>query len=306
MLAMVLQKPSESLRAWELPTPTPNVRQVLIEVSACAVCRTDLHVVDGELPNPKLPLIPGHQIVGTVVEVGEGVTHLALGDRVGVPWLGWTCGECGYCRQGRENLCEDARFTGYQIDGGYAEFAVADERYCFSLPAEYPDLQAAPLLCAGLVGYRSLRMTGEADRVLWFWRGSTHPHPGRPPSETTSVCLHSSQRCGGTAVCCFPRRGVGWRHHPATPGAARCCHHLRPVGGTGSPGPAPHRKRRSGGLRWDSHVGHSFIPIQHSVGRTRGQVGGEHDAARWGGISRDCTEGPGADRGGAICADSRE
>ncbi len=172
MLAMVLQKPGESLRACELPTPTPSARQVLIRVSACAVCRTDLHVVDGELPNPKSPLIPGHQIVGDVVEVGKGVTHLSPGDRVGVPWLGWTCGECGYCSQGRENLCNDALFTGYQIDGGYAEYAVAHERYCFSLPADYPDLQAAPLLCAGLIGYRTLRMAGDAKTIGFYGFGA--------------------------------------------------------------------------------------------------------------------------------------
>jgi propanol-preferring alcohol dehydrogenase len=148
---------------------------VAIRVHACGVCRTDLHVVDGELTEPKLPLVPGHQIVGTVVAVGEGVGAHAPGDRVGVPWLGWTCGECRYCASGRENLCPRARFTGYQLDGGYAELAVADERYTLRLPDGYPDLQAAPLLCAGLIGYRSLTMCGEAERLgLYGFGASAH------------------------------------------------------------------------------------------------------------------------------------
>jgi propanol-preferring alcohol dehydrogenase len=138
---------------------------VLIEVRACAVCRTDLHVVDGELPDPKLPLVPGHEIIGTVVEKGESVDRFRIGDRVGVPWLGWTCGVCEYCRSGRENLCDRARFTGYQIDGGYAELTVADQRYCFAIDPRYGDVEAAPLMCAGLIGYRTLRMAGDAQLV---------------------------------------------------------------------------------------------------------------------------------------------
>jgi propanol-preferring alcohol dehydrogenase len=140
---------------------------VLIDVHACAVCRTDLHIVDGELSEPKLPLVPGHQIVGRVVAAGDGAERYRAGDRVGVPWLGWTCGECRYCRGGRENLCERARFTGYDRDGGYAEYAAADERFCFPLPDEsaLPDHAAAPLLCAGLIGYRTLRLAGDAERL---------------------------------------------------------------------------------------------------------------------------------------------
>jgi propanol-preferring alcohol dehydrogenase len=138
---------------------------VLLRVRACAVCRTDLHVVDGELPRPKLPLVPGHEIVGTVVEVGREVERWRAGDRVGVPWLGWTDGECAYCKSGRENLCDRARFTGYDIDGGYAEYAAADERYCFAIPAGYGDVEAAPLLCAGLIGYRTLRAAADARRL---------------------------------------------------------------------------------------------------------------------------------------------
>lgn len=148
-----------------LPTPRPGAGKVLLQVRACAVCRTDLHVVDGELPRPKLPLVPGHEIVGVVTEMGEGVEQFKPGDRVGVPWLGWTCGVCEYCRTGRENLCDQARFTGYNLDGGYAEYTVADQRYCIPIPDSYSDAEAAPLLCAGLIGYRSLAKTGEARRV---------------------------------------------------------------------------------------------------------------------------------------------
>jgi alcohol dehydrogenase, propanol-preferring len=175
MRAMVLDGVGEPLRAAEIPVPKPGSEEVLIRVRACAVCRTDLHVVDGELPDPKLPLIPGHQIVGTVERIGDRVDRFAVGDRVGVPWLGYTDGSCRYCLAGRENLCDAARFTGYQIDGGYAGYAAADHRFCFPIPEGYPDLQAAPLLCAGLIGYRSLRATGGAERLgLYGFGASAH------------------------------------------------------------------------------------------------------------------------------------
>jgi len=162
---MVLKKPGLPLEPLDVPVPKPDAGQVLVRVRACAVCRTDLHVVDGELPNPKLPLIPGHEIVGTVAESGENARRFSVGDRVGIPWLGWTCGECRFCRSDRENLCEKGRFTGYTIDGGYAEFTVADERFCFPMPPKYSDAEAAPLLCAGMVGYRSLTKCGDARRL---------------------------------------------------------------------------------------------------------------------------------------------
>jgi len=158
MRAMVLSEPKQPLRPMNLPDPEPGPGQVLIHVNACGVCRTDLHVVDGDLTEPRLPLVPGHQIVGRVLALGEGVEGFGEGDRVGVPWLGGSCGECRYCRTGRENLCDAARYTGYQIDGGFAEKCVADARFCFPVPEGYSDLQAAPLLCAGLIGYRALRM----------------------------------------------------------------------------------------------------------------------------------------------------
>jgi alcohol dehydrogenase, propanol-preferring len=169
---MVLERQRQPLRPAELPDPTADPGQVLLDVRACGVCRTDLHIVDGDLGEPKLPLVPGHQIVGVVRETGEGVERFSPGERVGVPWLGWTCGGCRYCRSGRENLCERARFTGYDIDGGYAEVAVADARYCFSIPEAYPDLQAAPLLCAGLIGYRAMRLIGEAERIGLYGFGA--------------------------------------------------------------------------------------------------------------------------------------
>jgi len=169
MRAMVLVEPRRPLDLRELPDPRPQAGQVLLRVRACGVCRTDLHIADGELPDPKLPLVPGHEIVG-IVEEGAG--RFARGTRVGVPWLGWTCGVCVYCRSDRENLCERARFTGYQIDGGYAELTVADERYCFPLPDPYADSEATPLLCAGLIGARSLRMAGDARRLGLYGFGA--------------------------------------------------------------------------------------------------------------------------------------
>jgi propanol-preferring alcohol dehydrogenase len=166
MRAMVLDKPTQPLQSRDVPKPKPARGQLLVRISACAVCRTDIHVVDGELRDPKLPLIPGHQIVGRVEEIGERAdSKFQIGDRVGIPWLGWTDGDCAYCRSGRENLCDNALFTGYTIDGGYSEFTVADARFCFRLPDRYNDVEVAPLLCAGLIGYRSYRKTGNARRL---------------------------------------------------------------------------------------------------------------------------------------------
>ena len=176
MQAMVLAEQRRPLVYDDVPDPDPGRGQIRVRVRACGVCRTDLHVVDGDLRDPKLPLVPGHQIVGEVEAVGDGAGRFATGDRVGVPWLGWTCGECRYCRTGRENLCVRARFTGYQLDGGYAQAAVADERYCFPIPEAYPDLQAAPLLCAGLIGYRSLRLCGDDALRIGFYGFGASAH----------------------------------------------------------------------------------------------------------------------------------
>jgi propanol-preferring alcohol dehydrogenase len=172
MRAMVLHAPGERLRPADLPLPAPGPGQLRLRVHACAICRTDLHVVDGDLPHPKLPLVPGHEIVGTVEAAGAGVERFAPGDRVGIPWLGWTCGQCRWCRSGRENLCDRARFTGYTVDGGYAKHTVADERFCFRIPQAYDAVHAAPLLCAGLIGHRCLVAAGDAERLGLYGFGA--------------------------------------------------------------------------------------------------------------------------------------
>lgn len=195
MKAMVFEEAGRPLQLKEVPKPTPGPEQVLIRIDACGVCRTDLHIIDGELENPSLPLIPGHQIVGRVEAAGREVSRFAAGDRVGVPWLGRTCQNCRYCNSGRENLCDSALFTGYQIDGGYAEYTVADEQFCFPLAEDYPAEQAAPLLCAGLIGYRALRMTGDA-RTLGFYGFGAAAHI------LTQVALHQHRE-----VYAFTRSG---------------------------------------------------------------------------------------------------
>ena len=187
MRAMVLRTSRFPLRREQLPEPTAGPREVLVRVRACGVCRTDLHIVDGELAQPKLPLVPGHEIVGTVIGSGREVTRYRPGDRVGIPWLGWVCGECVYCRSGRENLCMRAMFTGYDRDGGYAEFVVADSRFVFPIPAGYGDIDAAPLLCAGLIGFRALRLAGPAERVGFYGFGAS-------AHITTQVARHRGQR----------------------------------------------------------------------------------------------------------------
>jgi len=210
MRAMILDAAKHPLRPARVDRPAPGEGQVLVKVRTCGVCRTDLHVVDGELADPKLPLIPGHQIVGGIVAVGAQVEARQIGERVGVPWLGWTCGVCDYCLRGRENLCVRARFTGYDIDGGYAEYAVADARFCFPIPHGYPDEQAAPLLCAGLIGYRSLLAAGDGARLgLYGFGAAAHivaqvaRHQGRRVFAVT--------RPGDVASQSFAReQGVEW------------------------------------------------------------------------------------------------
>ena len=172
MRAMILDAAGQPLSLREVPRPEPGPGQILVKVHACGVCRTDLHVVDGELTDPRLPVIPGHEIIGTVAALGAGVEKFGEGQRVGIPWLGFSCGECRYCREGRENLCRQARYTGYQLDGGYADYTVADQRYCFAISGDYSDAEAAPLMCAGLIGHRSLRMAGDARRIGLYGFGA--------------------------------------------------------------------------------------------------------------------------------------
>ena len=210
MCAMVLDAPGRPLRMTEIPVPEPGPGQVLLRVRACAVCRTDVHVLDGELPDPKLPLVLGHEIVGEVVATGKGATRFAPGARVGVPWLGWTCGVCRYCLAGQENLCEKARFTGYQIDGGYAAFATADERFSFPLPKGFPDLAAAPLLCAGLIGYRTLRMAGDAERIGIYGFGAA-AHIVAQVARHEGRTVYAFVRPGDAAAKRFARSmGAAW------------------------------------------------------------------------------------------------
>jgi propanol-preferring alcohol dehydrogenase len=210
MKAMVLDEPGERLRLAELPMPEPRAGQVLVKVRACAVCRTDLHVVDGELTEPKLPIVPGHEIVGEVVRAGAGGDRFRAGERVGIPWLGWTCGSCRYCASGQENLCDRARFTGYQIDGGYAEYTVADARYCFPLHGDYGDAEAAPLLCAGLIGYRSLRIAGDGERLGIYGFGAA-AHIVAQVARHQGRRVYAFTRAGDLAAQAFARElGAVW------------------------------------------------------------------------------------------------
>lgn len=218
MEAMVLDAAGRALRLdTNRPKPSAAAGQVLLRVHACGVCRTDLHIVDGELSHARGALVPGHEIVGTVEALGQGVTSLAVGDRVGIPWLGWTCGTCAYCRSGRENLCPRAQFTGYQIDGGYAEYAVADARYCFAIPAGFSDAEAAPLLCAGLIGYRALRLAGPARRLGLYGFGAA-AHIAAQVARHNGQEVYAFTRAGDTAGQAFARSlGAVWAGGSDTP-----------------------------------------------------------------------------------------
>ena len=210
MRAMVLEEPRRPLVMRERPLPEPAADEIVVEIAACGVCRTDLHVVDGELPNPKLPVVPGHEIVGRIAAMGEGVTGLAIGQRIGVPWLGHTCGVCPYCRAARENLCDRPLFTGYTRDGGYATHAVADARYAFPLPQRMDDAEAAPLLCAGLIGWRSYRMAGEG-RALGLYGFGAAAHILAQVAAWQGRRVHAFTRAGDTAAQAFARSlGAVW------------------------------------------------------------------------------------------------
>jgi alcohol dehydrogenase, propanol-preferring len=210
MRAMLLDAPKQLLQLRDLPKARPAPGQLLLRVSTCAVCRTDLHIVDGELPDPKLPLIPGHEIVGRVEEIGREVKKFHEGDRVGIPWLGWTCGECKFCRSGRENLCDRARFTGYNIDGGYAELVVADARFCFPIPDGFEDVAAAPLLCAGLIGFRALRKCGDPKRLGLYGFGAA-AHIICQVAHFEGRKVFAFTRPGDTETQKFAKRlGAGW------------------------------------------------------------------------------------------------
>ncbi|MEZ5584177.1 MAG: zinc-dependent alcohol dehydrogenase family protein [Candidatus Competibacteraceae bacterium] len=211
MRAMVLEAPQQPLRDLELPVPQPNPAQVLVRVHACGVCRTDLHVLDGELTQPTLPLILGHEIVGTVVKLGADVKRFSIGDRVGIPWLGYTCGVCRYCRKNQENLCEQARFTGYTLDGGYAEYTVAYQHYCFQLPTSYGDAEVAPLLCAGLIGYRTYRLAGEHIDHLGIYGFGAAAHIIAQVAVHQGIKVYAFTKPGDSEGQVFARRlGAVW------------------------------------------------------------------------------------------------
>src|SRR5260221_7351666 len=249
MRAMVFDAPRRKLRLEERAGPrNPGPRDVLIRVHACGVCRTDLHGGDGELPDPKLPLVPGHEIVGTVAEAGREVERLKPGDRVGVPWLGWTDGTCPYCRSGRENLCDHARFTGYTIDGRYADHAAAGERYCFSIPAAVGDVAAAPLLCAGLIGYRALRLAGDAPRIGFYGFGAA-AHIAVQVARHRGQRVFAFTRPGDTAGQDFARGlGAVWAggSHAPPPAPPHAPPVFPPAGALGPPPLAATVTRRTG------------------------------------------------------------
>src|SRR5262249_15155756 len=288
MRAMVLERPRTPLVMRGRPEGVPAAGEILIEVAACGVCRTDLHVVDGELPNPKLPIVPGHEIVGRVAAIGAGAAELALGERVGGPWLGSTCGVCSYCRSGRENLCDRALFTGYTRDGGYATHAPAAARYCFSLPQRQDDAEVAPLLCAGLIGWRSYRMATAAEELtgaarlealgLYGFGAAAHilvqvaVWQGRRVYAFTRVGDEAAQGFAKT-----PGAGLAWGSDEV-PGrdasrAARCRDYLRARRPARPPGAEGGKERRARGLRGHPHVGHSELSLSAALGGAAHRLG---------------------------------
>ncbi len=308
MRAQVLTAAGRPLAAAELPAPRPGPQQVLIAVRACAVCRTDLHVVDGELPDPKLPLVPGHEIIGTIVEKGELADRFRVGDRVGVPWLGWTCGVCEYCRSGRENLCDRARFTGYQIDGGYAELTVADQRYCFAIDPRYGDVEAAPLMCAGLIGYRTLRMAGDA-RLIGIYGFGAAAHIVAQVIRHQGRRLFAFTRPGDLAAQQFARSlGAEWAggsdQPPPEPLDAALI--FAPGRRAGAGRPRRHKEGRHRGQRRHPYERHPVLPVPHLVGGTRAALGRQFDPPRRRGIPRIGSRSRHQDRDGHLPARPRE
>ena len=291
---MVLEAAHRPLKATELPVPEPGPDQILLKVLACGVCRTDLHIYDGELDHPKLPLVPGHEIVGRVEALGANVKGFEIGERVGVPWLGYTDGTCPYCRMGRENLCDHPRFTGYQIDGGYAAYTVADARYCFKLPEGYSDAEAAPLLCAGLIGYRSLKMAddalhGETKRLGIYGFGAA-AHIVAQVARAQGCEIYAFTSPGDTKAQDFARAlGAVWAggSDEAPPELLDAAIIFAPVGAPGAGGVtrAPQGRRR--GLRRHPYERHPAIPLRHPVGGAGGAVGRQSHPRR-------CPRVPGA------------
>ena len=290
MRAMVLETALTPLRMRELPTPVPAAREILLEVAACGVCRTDLHVVDGELPNPKLPLIPGHEIVGRVAALGADVAGFAVGERIGVPWLGYTCGVCPYCRAGRENLCDRPLFTGYTRDGGYATHTLADARFCFPLPERRDDAEIAPFLCAGLIGWRSYRMAGaqwkgqgagsegESLKALGLYGFGAAAHILAQVATWQRRRVYAFTRGGDTAAQAFARSlGAVWAggSDEMPPERLDAAIIFCTGGRAGSAGAQGGEEGWARGLRRHPHVGHPKLPLFPAVGGTACRVGRE-------------------------------
>ncbi len=300
MRAMVLEQPGQPLKWLEVPAPRPGPEQVLLRVHTCGVCRTDLHVVDGELPHPKLPLILGHEIVGTVVATGSAVRQFRVGERLGVPWLGHTCGTCRYCRKGRENLCDNPGFTGYTLDGGYAEYAVADQRYSFPLPPAYGDAEAAPLLCAGLIGYRSYRMARDAGERLGIYGFGAAAHITVQIAVYQGKKVYAFTRPGDTETQEFARRlGAVWAGSSAErpPEELDAAIIFAPVGAAHPRGPEGLGQRRGRGQRRHPHERHPVVSLRPSLGGAGGPLGGQPDPGRRRGVSGARPPGAGQNRG---------
>ncbi len=291
MRAMILDRQGEPLRLAEIPVPDLSPTQVRLRVKACGLCRTDLHVVDGDLKEPKLPLVPGHQIVGTVDCLGSNVTGFTAGERIGVPWLGGACGECRYCQDGQENLCDHASYTGYQIDGGLAEFCVADARFCFHLAQDLSDTAVAPLLCAGLIGYRALRMVGDAQRIGFYGFGSA-AHLMAQVAHHQERKVYAFTRAPDRASQSFALQlGAVWAGASAErpPVRARRRRDLRTGRGSGSSRTQSRPQGRHGCLRWNPHERHSELSLLCLVGRARPAFRGQSDPHRRRGIPGHCT-----------------
>ena len=308
MRAMLLDNPGRPLRLAETDRAVPGPGQVLVRVAACGVCRTDLHICDGELPFVRSPLVPGHEIVGRVEACGAGVAGLAPGDRVGVPWLGWTCGRCRYCASGRENLCDAARFTGYHLDGGYAEYAVADARYCFPLPERYGDAEAAPLLCAGLIGHRSLVAAGDARRLGIYGFGAA-AHIVCQVAAWQGREVFAFTRPGDSSAQGFARGlGAAWAGDStaAPPAPLDAAIIFAPVGALV---PASLRAIAKGGTVVCAGIHMSEIPAfpyEHPVGRAEDRVGREPDAPGRRGVPAPRPAGAGTHCGGDLSARAGE
>ncbi len=271
MRAIVFESAGKPIKLAELPIPVPGSGQVLLKVQACGVCHTDLHILKGELKKPKLPLVLGHQIVGTVVQAGQGAERFLPGERVGIPWLGGTDGTCRYCKRGQENLCDDPTFTGYNIDGGFAEYTIADERFCFPLPSSFSDIDAAPLLCAGLIGYRTYRMTGKSIETLGIYGFGAAAHIITQVAKYEGKKVFAFTRPGDKAAQEFALLlGADWAGDFQPDSARRAGRgiDLRPSWCPGCGSLKGHQQRRSGGMRGNPYERYPGISLLHALGRT--------------------------------------